>query len=82
MAYPKLPQNWLAPQDMSNLLEISGFQPLRHWTEVLLPIHIPFISDFSNRYLAKLSPFRFLAMANFMVARPQVAPKKPIQAYR
>ena len=75
MASPKLAQNWLAPQDMKNLLEISGFQPLRHWTEILIPIHIPFISDFSNRYLAKLFPFRFLSMANFMVARPIAMPK-------
>lgn len=75
MASPKLAQNWLAPQDMKNLLEISGFQPLRHWTEVLVPMWIPFISDFSNRYLAKISPFRFLSMANFMVARPVVKPQ-------
>jgi len=74
MASPKLAQNWLAPQDMRNLLEISGFQPLRHWTEVLIPIKVPFISDFSNRYLAKISPFRFLSMANFMVARPIAEP--------
>jgi SAM-dependent methyltransferase len=76
IASPKLTQNWLAPQDMKNLLEISGFQPLRHWTEVLVPIRIPLISSFSNRYLSKLSPFRLLAMANFMVARPFTAPTK------
>jgi hypothetical protein len=76
IASPRLPQNWLAPQDMKNLLEISGFQSLRHWTEVLIPIHIPLISDFSNRYLAKLFPFRLLAMANFMIARPFTSPAK------
>lgn len=76
MASPRLPQNWLAPQDMKNLLEISGFQSLRHWTEVLMPIHIPYISDFANRYLAKLVPFRLLAMANFMIARPFITPTK------
>lgn len=75
MASPKLPQNWLTPQDMINLLEISGFQPLRHWTEVLIPIHIPLVSEFANRYLAKLFPLRYLSMANFMVARPMVVPK-------
>jgi len=75
VASPKLAQNWLAPQDMKNLLEISGFQPLRHWTEVLIPIRVPLISDFSNRYFAKLFPFRFLSMANFMVARPLLEPK-------
>ena len=29
IATRRLDQNWLAPQDMRNLLEISGFQPLR-----------------------------------------------------
>lgn len=70
MATPRLNQNWLAPQDMRNLLEISGFQPLRSWAEVILPVHIPFISNFANRYIGKLFPFRHLAMANFIVARP------------
>ena len=38
VATPRLNQNWLAPtQDMRNLLEISGFQPLRTWTDIILP---------------------------------------------
>jgi glycosyltransferase involved in cell wall biosynthesis len=71
VATPRLNQNWLAPQDMRNLLEISGFQPLRSWAEVIMPVHIPLISNAANRYLGKLFPFRHLAMANFIVARPQ-----------
>ncbi len=79
MATPRLNQNWLAPQDMRNLLEISGFQPLRGWAEVILPVHIPLISNFANRYIGKLFPFRHLAMANFIVARPvQEQSKGPI----
>lgn len=70
VATPSLPQNWLTRHDMENLLEISGYQPLRHWEEVIAPIQVPLISNFANRYLAKFAPFRFLAMANFMMARP------------
>ncbi len=70
VATPRLNQNWLAPQDMRNLLEISGFQPLRTWAEIILPVSIPVVSDFVNRYIGKLFPFRHLAMANFIVARP------------
>ena len=70
IATPRLNQNWLAPQDMRNLLEISCFQPLRTWAEIILPVSIPVVSDFANRYVGKLSPFRHLAMANFIVARP------------
>ncbi len=79
VATPYLPQNWLTRHDMANLLEISGFQPLREWQEVIAPLQIPFLTNFANRYLAKISPFRFIAMANFMLARPlhKTIPQNP-----
>ncbi len=77
IATPRLTQNWLAPGDMHNLLAITGFQPLRTWAEVLAPIEIPVVSNFFNRYLAKLLPFRLFDMANFVVARPLVTPSDP-----
>jgi len=70
VATPNLPQNWLTRHDMANLLEISGFEALREWEEIIAPLPFPLLANFANRYLAKISPFRFLAMANFMVARP------------
>lgn len=70
IATPRLNQNWLTPQDMRNLLEISGYQPLRGWSEIVFPLRVPILSNFANRYLGKLFPFRHLAMANFIVARP------------
>tara|TARA_R110002020_G_scaffold3766_10_gene16589 strand:+ start:18907 stop:20367 length:1461 start_codon:yes stop_codon:yes gene_type:complete len=70
LARPNLPQNWLTPHDMENLLQISGFEPLRRWEEIILPLQVPVLSDFANRYLAKIVPFRWFALTNFMVARP------------
>ncbi len=70
IAAPILPQNWLKSHDMVNLLEISDFQSLSKWKEVIAPLPIPLLSNFANRYLAKISPFRFFGMANFMLARP------------
>ena len=66
---PRLPQNWLTPKDMHNLLEIAGLQPLRAWGEIAAPVRVPLLSNFVNRYLAKLFPFRHLSLANFLVAR-------------
>jgi len=74
-ATPKLLQNWLTPQDMSNMLEISGFQPLRSWAEIIVPVKIPVISNLANRYLGKIFPFRLLSLANFVVARANFAPQ-------
>lgn len=78
-ATPNLGQNWLTRHDMENLLEISGFQVLRGFEELVLPISIPLISNFVNRFLAKLFPFRTLAIANFIIARPmnKAIPVKP-----
>ena len=67
---PNLAQNWLTRHDMNNLLEISGYESLRQWREIIAPINIPLISNFCNRYLAKIWPFELLAITNFMVARP------------
>jgi ubiquinone/menaquinone biosynthesis C-methylase UbiE len=79
VATPRLSQNWLAPQDMKNLLEISGYESLRSWTEVMMPLRIPGLSTVLNKYVAKVFPFKHLAIANFLIARPlpQPSPKKP-----
>ncbi|OAI07167.1 glycosyl transferase [Methylomonas methanica] len=74
VATPNLPQNWLTRHDMANLLEISGYEALREWEEVLFPLALP-VANFANRYLAKISPFRLMAMANFMLARRIMLPK-------
>lgn len=80
IATPNLTQNWLTRHDMSNLLEIAGFEALRNWEEVIAPLPVPLMSNFFNRYLAKISPFKFIAFTNFILARPlnKATPKFPI----
>jgi glycosyltransferase involved in cell wall biosynthesis len=51
---------------------------LRRWAEVLVPIRIPLLSNFCNRYLAKLLPFRLFDLANFVIARPMPTPVQPL----
>ncbi len=76
VASPRLAQNWLTPQDVRNLLEISNYEPLRSWSDIMVPVRIPLISDWCNRYLAKILPFRWLSLANFVVARPMRLQRK------
>ena len=76
IASKRLEQNWLTPQDVRNLLEISGFDLLRSWSDIIAPVDVPLISNFSNRYLAKIFPFRALNLANFAVARPHATPSQ------
>jgi len=76
IAAQNLPQNWLTHRDMTNLFELTGFQTLRSWQEVLVPLAVPGISNLANRYLSKISPFRFFALANLVVARPKPGRRK------
>ncbi|EIC22550.1 bifunctional class I SAM-dependent methyltransferase/glycosyltransferase family 2 protein [Thiorhodovibrio frisius] len=73
LATPTLTQNWFTRHDVENLLELSGYQPLRCWEEIIVPLRIPLLSTFSNRFLARIAPFRWLALTNFLVARPSPA---------
>jgi len=67
LASSLLDQNWLTREDTANMLNLSGFEVIRAWQEVLWPL--PF-SGFLNKFLVRLWPFRELALANFVIARP------------
>ncbi|HTW93463.1 MAG TPA: glycosyltransferase [Tepidisphaeraceae bacterium] len=71
MASRPLAQNWLTPPDVANLLSLAGFQTMRHWEEVLCPMGIPGLAPLCNRWLVKMWPWRFAALTNFMIARPE-----------
>ena len=69
LATPLQLQNWLSASDVSNLLNLAGFEVIKQWGEILLPIPIPFVSKFANRFVVKLPFFRNLALTNFVIAR-------------
>ncbi len=67
-------ENWLAPEDVENLVRLSGYDSVKTDSRVLCPIYIPLISDFLNRFIAPLPLFKGLAMLNILVARPVMVP--------
>jgi ubiquinone/menaquinone biosynthesis C-methylase UbiE len=66
---PNLPQNWITVDDLEHMLNITGFDVIRRWEEVLLPINLPLIGDFLNQFLIRFWPFRHFAVANMIGAR-------------
>jgi hypothetical protein len=62
--------NWLAYEDISNLLTLEGFELVRWDSKILLPLYIPVLSNLVNRYLAPLPFFRIFSLVNIVVARP------------
>ena len=71
LAKPNLRLNWVTVEDLTNLLYLCGFEVMRRWSEFLLPVRLPLLSGLCNRYLVRFAPFRWLALTNFIVARPQ-----------
>ncbi len=69
--------NWIAPEDMRNLLLLSGYELVREETKLLIPIYVPLVSYLANRFLAPLPGFRLFNLLNLVVARPvEVPPAK------
>jgi SAM-dependent methyltransferase len=77
LARPQMVQNWLAPEDVVNLLALADFEVIRTSGEVLCPVRIPLLGSLCNRVLVKLWPFRFFGLTNLMIAR--AVPKQPLE---
>jgi SAM-dependent methyltransferase len=79
IAKPQLQQNWITPEDVQNLLFLSGLEAIRRSGEVLCPLPIPLFAALCNRYLVRFFPFSELALTNFFIARlqPQALPTPP-----
>ena len=67
-------QNWLTVDDISQLLSLAGFETIRAWAEVLLPVRFPLLDTLCNRYMVKLGLFQWMALTHLIVARPQAVP--------
>ncbi|MFH1981147.1 MAG: bifunctional class I SAM-dependent methyltransferase/glycosyltransferase family 2 protein [Pseudomonadota bacterium] len=65
-----LEQNWLSPDDVRNLLKITGFEVVKNVAGVLVPVDLGWIGRVANRFFAPVAPFKWFALANFMAARP------------
>src|SRR5439155_5690327 len=71
LAEPVLEQNWLALEDVADLLNLAGMEPVRKWEEILWPLRTPGIDAMFNRFRVKLPMLRLVALTNMLVARPQ-----------
>ena len=63
-------ESYLPRQEVENLLELSGFEITKRQDGVLLPVWIPLVSRFVNRWLAPLPLLRSLCLVRVTVARP------------
>ena len=71
LATPTLGQNWLTVEDIAGLMSLADFEVTRYWPEILWPVDTPILAGFFNRFLAKLWPFKYFNLTNFIIARPR-----------
>ncbi len=63
-------QNWLAPDDIANLLKISNFDVIRTTSYLTMPKRVPPLTTLCNYFLSLLPGFRFFNLVYLVVARP------------
>ena len=63
-------QNWLSQNDITNLLDLTGFDSVRRDSFVLLPKRIWPITLFFNYFLVLLPGVRCFNLINLIIARP------------
>jgi SAM-dependent methyltransferase len=67
---PRKPvRNWVSVQDVRNLLQLAGLEPVTTTRRILLPARIPLLSTFVNGVLANLWIIRHLCLTYWIVAR-------------
>lgn len=72
---PRKPlRNWVAPEDIRNLLDLAGFEVVSTTKRLLLPKRVPFLSTFLNGLVANVWPFTLLTLTYWVVARPRPEP--------
>jgi len=72
---PTLSQNWLAPEDMRNLLSLAGWEVVKQEAKILSPVHASLFQAILNRGLAPL-------LSSFCLTIFQVARLRPSGARR
>jgi hypothetical protein len=63
-------ENWIANEDVRNLLLLANYEFVWRESKLLIPVYIPLISYLANRFLAPLPGFRLFNLLNIAVARP------------
>jgi glycosyltransferase involved in cell wall biosynthesis/ubiquinone/menaquinone biosynthesis C-methylase UbiE len=67
---PQQHQNWLAFQDLKNLLMLTGFEVSREEFHLLLPKRVPVISTLVNEYIANLPGLHHFCLLEVLEVRP------------
>jgi len=64
--------NWIPPNEISNIFEQTGFEIVHQRSAVLCPFRIPLISQLANRWLSQMPILRHFSLFNIITIRPKL----------
>ena len=64
-------QHWLPLEDISNLLYLNDFEIIKKGYRFLIPLYIPLVSTFFNKFIANMPFFWKLSLNEILIARPK-----------
>jgi SAM-dependent methyltransferase len=67
---PRISLNWLNDKDITNLLELEGYDILRTGNRFIFPLYIPILSNLLNRYISQMPIICRLGIIGYIIARP------------
>ena len=70
-------QHWLPLEGILNLLYLNDFEVIKKGYRFLLPIYIPLVSTFFNKFLSNMPFFWKLSLNEILIARPMGRRKLP-----
>jgi SAM-dependent methyltransferase len=68
--------NWLSSKDIKNLLYLADYEVITQTGRTLLPLNVPLLKWFMNRFLAKVPLFNWFCLTWRIVARPKPVKKE------
>lgn len=73
MKMPHGEQNWLSTDDITSLMQLAGWEPIKREWRQLLPRRLLGLGPLINRWIAPLPGIRRLCLRNYVVGRPAPA---------
>jgi SAM-dependent methyltransferase len=77
LKYRQPPEAWLPPEEIGNMLSLADYETVRTDAQIVLPAHVPLVSDVVNRWVGHLPGVAALSLMYGIVARPV-----PVRAHR
>ncbi|RJR28770.1 glycosyltransferase [Candidatus Microgenomates bacterium] len=68
--------NWFSEGDIDNLFYLSNYDKVKSGRRFLVPVNIPYLSDFVNKYISPLPLVNNMSLVSYSVYRPNAQNSK------